>query len=106
MLEQRCNQTHTTIDEALAHARQNLGHLPKPMCGTRGGQIAEVPGGMPLGEEAVEAAQEVGEGGPECGNLLLRHPTPSGAPGENHRKETRAVMLGTIDMIACERPLE
>jgi hypothetical protein len=45
-------------------------------------EVAEVPGGAPLGEEAAEAAQEVDERRSQLGNLLLRHPTPSGARRE------------------------
>lgn len=46
MPEQNCNVMHATIDEAIAHAKQNLTEegvvLSKPFWGTRGGKIANV----------------------------------------------------------------
>lgn len=46
MSERECNQLHTSIDEAIAHAREDLsqngGDLTQPFWGTKGGQIANI----------------------------------------------------------------
>jgi hypothetical protein len=53
MPERDCGRVHTTIDEAIAHARQSLAaSLPNPVWGRKGGQIANV--GRVIGYESQD----------------------------------------------------
>jgi hypothetical protein len=53
MPERDCGRVHTTIDDAIAHARENLGApLTNPIWGRKGGQIANV--GRVIGYESSD----------------------------------------------------
>jgi hypothetical protein len=56
MPERDCGQIHYTIDEAIAHAKENLGEpLTQPFWGTRGGKIANV--GWVIGYQSDDKQQ-------------------------------------------------
>jgi hypothetical protein len=86
MAEQDCGQKHYSIEEAIAHAKQNLGgNLTEPVWGKRGGRIANV--GWVIGYQSADGQKRFRL---DYEERDARHPVPKGVH-VNEEDRTRAV---------------